>query len=131
MIGQEQLFFKDDKNIGDCFRTCIACILEVPPESLPHYTDEKWLAKWQKYLKRYGLALRIGGIDASYRGYTIAGVPSLNYGRKVEHAVVAWRGSLAYDPTPGKKRQRIRKVSNHLYFEAIDPSKISRLSELR
>jgi hypothetical protein len=35
----DQLVLKSDTTIGDCWRACIASILEVPPEEIPHFME--------------------------------------------------------------------------------------------
>ena len=60
MIKQKQLYKHDPENgvFGDCFRTAIACLLDLKPEQVPHpYQDgevatltalemmDKWLAE--------------------------------------------------------------------------------------
>lgn len=41
MIYQKQLNGHDPANgvWGDCFRTAIACVLDLPPEEVPHFYD--------------------------------------------------------------------------------------------
>lgn len=44
MIEQKQLYLHNPKegSIGDCWRTCIACILDVEPKAIPHYYKSLW-----------------------------------------------------------------------------------------
>lgn len=44
MIEQKQLYLHrpETGQIGDCFRTCLACILNLSPEEVPHYYAEYW-----------------------------------------------------------------------------------------
>jgi len=46
MIEFKQLNFHrpEEGLIGDCFRTCIGCLLDMPPESVPHFTE---LGDWK------------------------------------------------------------------------------------
>ena len=40
---------------GDCYRTALACILDMAPEDVPHYADrEDWLDLSNKWLKSQG-----------------------------------------------------------------------------
>lgn len=47
MIEQKQLFLHkpndpENRTIGDCWRTCIACILDIHPDKIPHFYEELW-----------------------------------------------------------------------------------------
>lgn len=44
MIEQKQLYLHkpEEGSIGDCWRTCIACLLDVPVDYIPHYYLEYW-----------------------------------------------------------------------------------------
>ena len=44
MIEQKQLYLHKpaEGSIGDCWRTSIACILDVSPGTIPHYYEEFW-----------------------------------------------------------------------------------------
>jgi len=44
VIEHKQLHYhKPEFNeIGDCWRTCVACILNVPPHTIPHHYKEMW-----------------------------------------------------------------------------------------
>ncbi len=44
MIEQKQLHLHrpEQNQYGDCWRTCIACILNVPPNNIPHYYEQLW-----------------------------------------------------------------------------------------
>lgn len=45
MIEQKQLHLHkpDEGSYGDCWRTCLACILDKPPEAIPHYYATFWM----------------------------------------------------------------------------------------
>ena len=44
MIEHKQLFLHKPEEgiIGDCFRTCVACVLDIRPNELPHGFGEFW-----------------------------------------------------------------------------------------
>ncbi len=44
MLEQKQLYMHRpaDGVIGDCFRTCIACVLDLPPDAVPHVWQQHW-----------------------------------------------------------------------------------------
>lgn len=94
---------------GDCFRACIASILEVGIDDLPNPISDDWAKEWGEHLETRGLSLV--EIVLTERGcwwhianeqYWIASVPSLNYPDKF-HSVVMRGGELAHDPSLGEK----------------------------
>lgn len=87
---------------GDCFRACVASILNEPIESLPNPHDD-WDAGWFKAMRKRGLQMVEANIEHWYPdGYWIAGLPSLNLPGCM-HAVVMRGGELIHDPSLGKK----------------------------
>ena len=47
-----------DGNPGDCYRTAIACLLDLEPESVPHFVaagEGKWWDATQEWVKARGL----------------------------------------------------------------------------
>jgi hypothetical protein len=44
MIYRKQLSHHDPDSgiIGDCFRTCIGCLLDLEPQDVPHWSQEFW-----------------------------------------------------------------------------------------
>lgn len=131
MIKQEQLLFgKDD---GDCFRACVASILEMPIEELPTYNSESWLLSWNNWLEKYGLYLQYKtyGKGNFAGGYWIASVPSLNLGEGVKHVVVMHKDKLVHDPSPHKKYKRLdkSKITEAFWFAATDPAKLEKGKE--
>ena len=44
MREQKQLYYHRpaEKLYGDCWRTCIACLLDVAPDDIPHYYEILW-----------------------------------------------------------------------------------------
>lgn len=64
MIPYKQLVNHDPDNnsFGDCFRTAIACVLEILPEKVPHVfeqgvTDQEGCDKMREWLGQRGLSL--------------------------------------------------------------------------
>lgn len=62
MIKRKQLFRHkpEQGTYGDCHRTCIACLLDIEPEQVPHWgmhygDSDKFLAASQDYLATQGL----------------------------------------------------------------------------
>lgn len=80
---------------GDCFRTCIACLLEVDPEEVPHVVQahcdggEHWLHAINAWLAGRGLTYVQTTRKAARWGacWCILSGPGP---RGVDHAIVAW-----------------------------------------
>lgn len=116
MIKYDQLIQKHDPDkdrIGDCFRTSIACILEIKPAKVPHFvsnrygTDDfnlvnivndvnKWLIKeglFLQYMEFYKSTLHY---DLSHFGHHVITAPSPR--GNFHHCVVGFAGEFIHDP---------------------------------
>lgn len=99
---------------GDCTRCCIAALLDLPPEAVPHFfetfSDLKGSAVWQSvddYLRTQGLAMThfcsVGDVEDVLRFmgtqnpslYWMMGVASPN----ADHSVVCRGGEVVCDPS--------------------------------
>lgn len=110
------------ESIGDCFRCCVASILELPAEAVPHWMaadwdkeeDFTWYANMQAWLAERDMAyfemgpipneihgpewfkhIAAGGFDAYH---TLSGVSP----RGFRHTVVARNGTIVHDPHPDR-----------------------------
>lgn len=82
---------------GDCFRACVASILDEPIESLPNPHDN-WDEGWFDAMRERGLQMVEANIEHWYPdGYWIAQLPSLNLPGCM-HVVVMRGGDLIHDP---------------------------------
>lgn len=120
MIGVEQTIAAPPK--GDCFRACVASILELPIEACPNPPsdpDGHWWDEWIDWLRPRGFELiqweipeptgvaqRVCGALA---GYWIATVGSLNSAPNPErpnlgrHCIVMQGSRIVHDPSTGRK----------------------------
>lgn len=109
---------------GDCFRACVASILELPIEHLPnpHHPEFHWWDAWNEWLQDRGFNLvewdvpKGGerpdglGVWCPLDGFWIATVPSLNVEPDPErpatgrHCIVMEGQRIAHDPSTAKKR---------------------------
>ena len=116
MTPFKQHFLHDpDKGIdGDCFRTVIACLLDVHPSDVPHVysngaTTEDGNTAIQNYLADRGLTLaRIalaGTMEQIMHGMKV-GSPGIHYllsgksPRGFDHVVVCLDDAIVHDPHP-------------------------------
>ena len=108
--------------IGDCFRCCIASLLDLYADQVPHFCDYDWKdtsGRWftdlNKWLAPRGLSyiempVADGGSDSvakwlsavipfGFDAYHILGGKSP---RGFDHAVVARNGAIIHDPHPSR-----------------------------
>lgn len=95
---------------GNCFPACLASILEIPLEEVPHAKGEGWQYYYNQWLRPRGLALITVGLPADIQtmspelrryhmpGYTILAVQSPRY--DCLHSVVCLDGEIVHDPHP-------------------------------
>lgn len=94
--------------IGDCFRACMATLLDLPPEVLPNDFSPSWHGNWQHYLGQFGLALSYDrpSTDGIWLPNPwIATVKSLNYDG-VSHAILMHQGNVVFHDPSTKKRYK-------------------------
>lgn len=132
-VDQSILYHEGSKIRGDCYRACIASILELPLEEVPHFmqidvdTKEYYLGHVQNWLLEKGMFMmslpeEINEyykwiIDEKYPGYVIAsGVsPRQPEGKTLHHAVVMKSGKIVHDPHPSREGL----VGEPLHYEII------------
>ena len=103
----------DNGLYGDCYRTAIGCLLDEPPQSIPHFNDqnsEMWMVDSDAWLEHRGLlmvrlvteaqdvadALAEGKVHVPYRMfYLIVGESP----RGVGHNVIAREDRIVHDPS--------------------------------
>lgn len=111
---------------GDCFRACVASILELDPRELPNPHDsEHWGKAWIAALAEYGVEpvfLTEGFQGTPFPGYWIASIPSPSIDG--DHCVVMRGLDFAYDPMPGSTRDSVdlETVKQAVIFLPFDVS---------
>lgn len=97
--------------IGDCFRACMATVLQLPPEVLPNDHSPGFHGVWARFLQQFGLDFVYGGPKEAIfmGGFWVASVRSLNY-KENTHAIVMTGSKVYHDPS-NKKRY---KAGTHL-----------------
>lgn len=121
MTPYKQLFGHDPENgiYGDCYRTVIGCLVDVPPDKVPHFSvvngpettgDEAWGA-CKEFLKEYGLIsiyvqlLEVDGVQAALdrTAFLWPGIILLFNGTSrngTNHVVIVKDGKIIHDPSP-------------------------------
>lgn len=114
MTPYKQLFRHDPGGIqGDCYRTAIGCLLDLPPAYVPHFyrnadiSDAEGKRHANAWLAERGLALISLGLtlpDPLDLTFMALGSPGLYYllsGRSrngTNHVVVCCGGEIVHDP---------------------------------
>lgn len=127
--------------IGDCFRACMASLLDLPSEVLPNDFSPAWRSNWQNYLKQFGITLshdsRADKPIIWLSTPWIATVKSLNY-KDGLHAILMHEGGIVlHDPSIKKRYKAGRSLlgedivvsGTHLIVD--DASLLHRLNEYR
>jgi len=117
----KQKFLRDDAAgvVGDCWRCCIAAVLQLPAEDVPHFVKEakddggsvdadthRWLHKRGYMLAKIGTTYESfchvrWGADPAPMFPLIECGPTIRSKLPVDqHAVVTMEGRLVYDPHP-------------------------------
>lgn len=103
-VDQTSLHDKETDTGGDCWRACLASILEVPITDVPDFVNEhggRYVTETRNWLEAFGLWLVEVRYHGNFPGYMIASGPSPRH-RDVHHAVV-WKGrTMAHDPHPSR-----------------------------
>jgi hypothetical protein len=106
MIRVDQQFLHDPENgvKGDCFRACIASVLELPIEVVPHVAALE-SSRWMRCMEGF-----LGGLDVEIEWaegmppngvWAIATVQSPR-NPEVKHSVIYRDGVMVHDPHPSR-----------------------------
>lgn len=97
---------KHGENNGDCFRTCIACLLDKSPEEVPHFFDksnDKPYEILRTWLRNQGLEIAFVPIwDTDVLQITAPDIYYILCGRSSDgenHAVIGCNGKIVHDPS--------------------------------
>lgn len=135
MIGQKQKIFGGGN--GDCFRACVASILELPNDDrLPNVHDGYWILKWNEFLSQFGISVEFDATRIWREGYWIASVTSKNLAGS-SHAIVMKDTDVAFDPSTRKRYHRGQSllgsdvVNGGWWFEVQDVNLLHKLREYK
>jgi hypothetical protein len=129
MIPVDQTRFGDPD--GNCLAACLATLLELPLDEVPHFAGEGWQYRLAHWLGAHGLwALRFAppqpsSLDdaAAWLDETVPGwcIVSGQAPRGLLHATVWQGGELVHDPHPS--RDGILDVEDVLVLVPLDPAR--------
>jgi hypothetical protein len=99
---------------GDCFRTALACLLDMNPEDVPHFLEggpepEEFMRRHREWLLEHGYSIFAIGFDAGLEDVmkTMKNVnPGLYYlisgqsVRGINHVCIGLEDKIIHDPMP-------------------------------
>ena len=95
---------------GDCQRACVASLLELPIESVPHLYDAedgaKMYAMWADWYKANGVQSVSFGFDQIPLEFMKSVNPNIHYilggvnRDGIGHSVIAYNDEVVHDPSP-------------------------------
>lgn len=126
-----QLYKHDPENniYGDCYRTALGCLLDTPPEEVPHFCEfENWEDLTNNWLKtkgykRFVIAYQSIQLDNILKFlefhnkdiyYILIGRSSSN----VDHAFIGCGGKIVHDPS-GREELPTGSCEDDLYWIEI------------
>ena len=118
MLYNKQLFLHKPEigQIGDCWRTAVACIFDLLPEEVPHFQAPYWgepdavnaIRDLNEWLKSYGLFYVAAGYNFATVEEALAYSAQIFRGNRIlfsgtskngtGHVVVARHGEIEWDP---------------------------------
>jgi len=106
MMEQHQTIFGKGK--GNCFATCVGCILDININDVPNLSwispnwredTNQWLNQFKLYFVDFELPGDLRDEQVKYWGYHIIFGDSPR-GDGVRHSVVGYQGKMIFDPHP-------------------------------
>ena len=102
-VNQRKKHDPENSVYGDCWKACIASILEFPYECVPEFEEQKTPYEMEMAVKNwlmlYGLSVR--RTTNKPEGYSIAVGKSPRF-KNISHCCVAKNGEIIFDPHPDK-----------------------------
>ena len=102
-VDQEFLHDPEAGSVGDCFRACVASVLEVPTAAVPHFAllGSRWGRVANAYLGARGKELEWEIGDPPPDIWAIVTVKSPR-DDDLKHSVIYRDGEMVHDPHPSR-----------------------------
>ena len=115
---------------GDCTRACLASILDLPIDAVPHFV--RFGAGWFRIFSHFLMSLdyeflgtgwvkskdrphgHILSRSKNIKGYVIASVPSKTFPNVGHSVIINLKGLVVHDPNPNKRWEGINVLKSHL-----------------
>lgn len=115
--------------LGDCLTACVASILELPYELVPHFVaEDDWWGCYTRFLAGFGLYAVHFGCDGDERpewwlpgGYWVATVKSPRVVNEDGSPGLQHDDELAWDPHPRREEGHLGFVGADVYVP-LDPA---------
>lgn len=105
MVPVDQEFLHDPEagSVGDCFRACVASVLEVPTAAVPHFAllGSRWGRVASAYLDALGKELEWEVGQPPDDIWAIVTVQSPRT-KDLKHSVIYHGGAMVHDPHPSR-----------------------------
>jgi hypothetical protein len=123
VIPVDQTRFGDPD--GNCLAACLASLLELPLDDVPHFVAEGWYSALERWLEPRGLwpLCFVSPTQAQLErvlGYAIVSGPTE---RGLLHATVWRAGLLVHDPHPS--RAGLLAVEDVIVLVPFEPGRVS------
>ncbi len=106
---------------GNCFSACVASLLELPIEEVPHFgSDDTWWATFQAWLKTrdlYAVLFKVDSDEQRPPGLHIVSGRSPRH--SALHAVVGEGAKIVHDPHPS--RDGLVSIDDVVLLVPFDP----------
>ncbi len=121
--------------LGNCFSTCLACILEMPVEDVPNFVGkhgDAWFSELRKWLEPSNLSPMFLEVSPEWpnfgpSGYSILSAEVAESSKG--HCLVALDGEVVWDPAPSKMTVLSKK--SWVVLSVLDPTRSIALSRLQ
>lgn len=102
-VDQQFLHNPEKGIVGDCFRACIASVLELPIEAVPHFAllGNRWSIVATTFCDALSRDLNWSGGEPPENIFAIVTVQSPR-NKNVLHSVIYHGGEMVHDPHPTK-----------------------------
>lgn len=123
-----QTIFKDEQGRGNCLQACIASLLELPLEDVPHFTamGEEWWFNMRDWFAERNLNVEWAATIVPFGAWHIASVVSPRFDDGTTHAVICNPdGEIVHDPHPDVDDPSINSDPiGYYWLYPIDPAKM-------
>ena len=122
---------------GDCFRACVASILEMDLDQVPNFVGmhpQEWFHALEEWLRHFGLGALYVRADEEFKTFAPPGFSVLSVDLKdsdVGHCVVAKDGKIAWDPSPNRATNKVVNLRSWIVLTLLDASEAIKWSTTR
>jgi len=110
-VDQQILHDPENGRFGDCQRACIASLLDLRPDDVPHFYEDGTEITFWKRLNSFLASIELVHLETQTINFRLAqfrekaDLYHMIYGqteRGTQHAVIGLNGDIIHDPHPSK-----------------------------